>query len=529
MFEGDFKAWLDETPDEYLSKLQFTMPWQGGELVDTPSVDPDGMPIAGRGTKDIQSREALQAECWRKFNANPQVNTAIRGVVGRIVGLGFEATSEVARIQAAIDEIELDWRNRLYDAWPKFTGRALVEGELNQILTLHKDGFVEVDFLDPSLICEKGDEDTGIIWHPTKTTMPLIYNVKHGNSGEFDQIPSIYIARQPNLIDTVRDHKDFKAEWQLSSRSVQDVYKPLGGYYRFVLSWNRGFMTRRAVSYLRTTLEWLNHYENLKKFEIDHKRSSGAYAWVFSFSDPKAFRLWVSLSEEDRKKTGVMAKIKPGSRLFLPPGMEVTAKNPNLPRISDADTDIMQMITSGLNEPSDVTTGTVGGTFASVKATRGPMADRTSDEVAYFDRFYRHDFWGSIFYLKSVVSNFPKTFGVEEAIGFKDREPVMKTVRKSPELLIDISHPVSESVDLESRSKAILGVKHGPLTESIGLPGSRAAGLLGVGGYGRNRLRKATEDARYPPVVYSVDAESVQEKAEGEPVKPEAKKSKSEN
>jgi hypothetical protein len=379
------------------------------------------------------------------------------------------------------------------------------------------------------LICEKGDDDTGIIWHPTKATMPLLYNVKKGKGGEFDQIPSIFIARQPNLIQSVADHKDFKEEWQQSSKGPNGAFEQLGGFRRFVLSWNRGFMTRRAVSYLRTTLEWLNHYENLKKFEIDHKRSSGAYAWVFTFTDPKAFRLWVSLSDEDRKKTGVMAKIKPGSRLFLPPGMEVTAKNPNLPRISDADTDIMQMITSGLNEPSDVTTGTVGGTYASVKATRGPMADRVSDEVAYFDRFYRHDFWGSIFFLKSVVSNFPKTFGVEEAIGFKDKEPVMKTVRKAPELLIDISHPVSESVDLESRSKAVLGVKHGPLTESIGLPGSRAASLLGIGSYGRNRLRKATEDARYPPVVYSIDAESVQEQAEGEKPKPKPQSGDSED
>ena len=33
------------------------------------------------------------------------------------------------------------------------------------------------------------------------------------------------------------------------------------------------------------------------------------------------------------------------------------------------------------------------------------------------------------------------------------------------------------------------------------------------------RLRKATEDENYPELVYSVDAESLQEKIEGEPKK----------
>ena len=67
------------------------------------------------------------------------------------------------------------------------------------------------------------------------------------------------------------------------------ICKKLGGYNRFIVAWDRGFLTRRALSYLRTVVEWLNHYETLKKYEIDHKKSCGAYAWTFVFEDVKAF------------------------------------------------------------------------------------------------------------------------------------------------------------------------------------------------------------------------------------------------
>jgi hypothetical protein len=188
----------------------------------------------------------------------------------------------------------------------------------------------------------------------------------------------------------------------------------------------------------------------------------------------------------------------------------------------------MQMAISGLNEASDVTTGTVGGTYASVKATRGPMSDRTSDEVAYFDRFYIHDFWGAIFFLKNQISDFPKHFDIDEVVAFKDGKEVMGKRRYRPEMLIETSYPTSATIDLESVAKAYLGTKHGPLPQSIGLPPSQVASRLGVGSYGRNRLRKATEDKKYPPLVYSDDADTAdsnQEIAEGEPKKKKNKAS----
>jgi hypothetical protein len=40
---------------------------------------------------------------------------------------------------------------------------------------------------------------------------------------------------------------------------------------------------------------------------------------------------------------------------------------------------------------------------------------------------------------------------------------------------------------------------------------------LGFGGYGRRRLRKAMEDERYSKLVYTLDAELLQEKTESKP------------
>ena len=88
-----------------------------------------------------------------------------------------------------------------------------------------------------------------------------------------------------------------------------------------------------------------------------------------------------------------------------------------------------------------------------------------------------------------------------------------------PEFLVDVTYPVSEMIDTEARSKGLLGAKHGPVAETLGIPNSEVAKRLGFGGYDRLRLQKATEDERYPELVYNIDAESIQETIEGEPKK----------
>jgi hypothetical protein len=524
---------LKDVPDDVLQRISFSMPWQYSST-DTSGreQDADGFPLRpDKKDSATEDRQNLQEQCFTKFHSNPHVNTSVRGLVGRLTGLGFATTcGEVYEIQQAIDEIELDPRNRLYNFWPKWIGRYNIEGELFLCFTVHIDGFVEIDFIDPGVISEGGDGNTGIIYHPSKPTMPLFYNIRKndeerkknlsGNTEDklSEQIPSIFIARYPELVSSVSNHKDFFPNLQKNSKKSSGKFNKFNKYYRFIVGWDRGFMTRRAVSYLRTVLEWLNHYETLKQYEIDHKKASGSYVWVFNFEDIKAFRTWLSLSDDEKRKTAVGAKLTPGGRLILPPGMTVTAVNPDLPQIKDQDTDIMQMVASGLNEPEDILTGTSRNSFSSVKASRGPFSDRTSDEIAYFDRFLKYDFWGNIFFLKSSVSDFQATFRVKRAVGFKDKKPTFRKIPYKPEQLIEVSYPTSDVLDLEARARGLLGVKHGPIAEQLGVSNKWVAERVGVGNYGKARLDKATEEDKYPELVYEqgVDAESLQEKAEGE-------------
>jgi len=516
---------LAKIPDDVLAQMSFSVPWQYSSDGVGTGKDADGFDTnATNIDKKFNEfkRDELQKQCFTKFHTNPQINSAIRDMMGRMTGAGFGTSSGVQEIQDVIDLIELDWRNRLYYFWPKWVARLQIEGELHICFTLHDDGFIEIDFVDPKDILG-ADDGTGIIWHPTKSFLPLFYNVSLSGKGITDStlIPSIFIARSPKLIDLAKKSAHFNEEKTVINKEVGSKYRQFGGYKRFIVSIDKGFMTRRAISHLVTTIEWLNYYEALKKYEIDHKKASGSYAWVFYFEDLAAFRTWMSLSDDDKRKTGVGAKLTPGARLVLPPGMKVEIKNPQLNPIREQDTDIMSMAISGLNIPEDVATGQSKGTFASVKASRGPMSDRVSDENTYFGRWMQFDFWGSIFYLRSKMGFMDDKFKVRRAVGFKNKEPIFKNIQFPPERLIDVSHPTSEISDLESRTKALLGVKHGPISESLGIPNSEIARKVGVEGYARARLDKATEDEMYPKLLYElgVDAEGTQEGMEGEPGK----------
>jgi hypothetical protein len=529
--DTEYRSSLESLADDDLKTLSFSFPWQMD--IDSPYTgDPDFKDKDRRLYLDKEivnlNRADLQQICWNKSIENPQINTSVRGSVGRINGYDFSVTCAIQEIQDVIDEIELDPRNRLYLYYPKYTARALIEGELFLCFTGHEDGFVEIDFIDPATIT--GGNDDGIIFHPRKPGLPLVYIIDNGQGGI--HIPSIFLARYPDWILEARSTQDFNEGALQGSRSSSKKFKSIGGFNRFIVSWDRSFITKRNVSHLRTSIKWLEYYENLKEYEIDHKKSSGAYIWVVKIIDPKTFRMWLSLSAEQRRMTGIGAKKTPGSTLVLPPGMEIQALNPNLPKISDADTDVLGMAISGLNEPSDITMGTSQSTYASVKASRGPMSDRISDEISFYEKFLRYDFWGSVFFLKNKISGFSNSFKVRRAVDFKapkdptdseeDVKPVFAFVKRPPERLLEINFPTSEVIEAESRARAYLGVKHGSTFDTLGIPNREIAKKLGFGNYRRLRLEHATEAAFYPTLIPTLDQESVQEKTEAEP--PLAKK-----
>lgn len=525
MNQEERNALVDSLTDDQIMELGplTTSPWSYQELSKQRHTDEDGFSIDPLG--NLQNFSQLQAQCWKKFVLSPQINSHVRDYQGSLTGSGFQMSSDVQEIQDAITEISEDPRNEFHKRMPQYVARAEIEGELFLPLTIHTDGFVEVDFMEPQNLKGGGDSNSGIIFHPKKQTMPLMYRFEQKTSKgqtETVHVPSIYLAMYPEMYRLISGNPDITTKSLRLSRGIGRKYSKLGGFKSFITAWDRGFLTKRNVSHIRTTIMWVNHYENLKKWEIDHKKSSGSYLWVVQMEDAKAYRTWLKLTDEQKKSTGLFAKKVPGGTLVLPPGVTLKCENPKLASISDQDTDIMQMVVSGLNAPNDMVTGTSkGSTFGGIKATRQPQSDRTNDQIAYFERFLRFDFWRWIFFLRGSMIKFPETYTLKEAVAFKNQEPVFKSVKKKHYELVDFEFPVSEIIDSEATARALLGVKHSSVAESLGIPRADIAKKLGFGGYKKKRLRFATEEATLPNTPLAILIEQVQSMSpEGEPSAP---------
>lgn len=528
------------TPDEELQGMLFSLNHTGevGALTYNGlsysknvryAVDEEGFPVGnswdkvpGTISNMITTISDLQEECWIKFNTNPQISTSVVDNGGIVCGKGFSISSPYLDVDEWVGKFMKDPRNKLIANLKKMYMRSEIEGELFLAFSVHYgDGFVETDFMDPRSL-------NRIYYHPFKRTMPLFYEFNiYSDSGEGETfrtviIPSIYLFEYPDLIQVAAGMTGWDKEKLF--RYDKKKFKKTNGFQTFIISWDKSLFTERNVSQMRTTIEWTNHYENLKRYEIDHKKASGYYANVVSFEDVKAFKRWLSLSDEERKKTGIEQKKTPGGTIILPPGMKLDIKNPQLQRISEQDTDIMHMITAGLNKPEDMVTGQSNGTYGSVKATRGPESDRNANRRQDFEIFLRYDFFRSAFLLSSAVKKIKTERSEECVVDFKDGEDVMgKKVTPIWESL-EITFPVSEVSDVESTTKALLGVKHGSLTDVLGIPNSLISEKLGMSNYRSLRLKAATEKLKYPELVMAgVDSNVIDANAESTNLEPPAK------
>ena len=496
---------LIETPDEILKEMMFSVGIFGGRVT---KVDEDGFPILGTSTSDLVANVIeLQQECWKKYNTNPQISTAVSDSAGTVCGKGFSISSPYPEIRKYLNEIVKDSRNRLYSNFKKFYTRSEIEGELFLALTAHNDGFVEIDFMHP----EKLDK---IYYHPSKSTLPLFYSFKivDESSDPVNEklvfIPSIYVFEMPELVKVMENHKVWKQNTNKAFRRSKQKYKKTNGYQTFIVSWDKNLFTERNVSQMATTIEWANHYENLKRYEIDHKRSSGAYLWTVAFEDVKAFKRWLALTDEEKAKTGIMQTKTPGGTLVLPPGMKLEVKNPQLPKISDSDTDILHMITSGLNKPEDMVTGQSNGTYGSVKASRGPESDRNKNRQNDWELFLRYDLFRFVFLMGSKFRKIKIEYEEEVILDFKNQKEVTGKETVPVWESMEITFPISEVSDLESVTKALMGVKHGSLADTLGIPHSYIAEKLGMPNYRSLRAKHAVEMKKYPELVVASEEDS---------------------
>ena len=62
-----------------------------------------------------------------------------------------------------------------------------------------------------------------------------------------------------------------------------------------------------------------------------------------------------------------------------------------------------------------------------------------------------------------------------------------------------------------------MGVKHGSTNDTLGISNDTIARKLGIQNYHRERLKAETEKKRYPELIPTVDAETMQEQTEAEP------------
>lgn len=123
--------------------------------------------------------------------------------------------------------------------------------------------------------------------------------------------------------------------------------------------------------------------------------------------------------------------------------------------------------------------------------------------------------------MHSAATGFPEMFRRKEVIGFDEKkEPITRWVKKPPHKLVSIGFPTSEISDAEGTAKGLLGVKHGSVVDTLGIPRANVARQMGFSGYRRLRFQAAEEDMELPELITTEDDDSVQEK------KLEPKKSK---
>lgn len=518
MTDKDIDEYINNMPDDVLSRFALASRMaEDASMYDADRRYQYGLDIP-ESIKKVSGRyKYLQKLCWDKFCDNPQIRTAIMDTMGRLTGNGFSITSDIQEIQETVDLIYNDPRNRLHTMLPKWEARADIEGELFIVFTIHPDGFVELDFRDPGTLGGPWT-DTGILTLPSKPSMPLVYCFEagtdmDGNTIPREQLPSIFALRYPDALKQLLDSNVRAVTLDIldKNKSKNPVYRPFGGYFRFVVAWDKGFMTTRNIGHLQTVIKWVNLYESLKMYEIDHKRSSGAYLWSYTFEDAKSYKMWVSMTPEERERTGILKPKKPGGSIILPPGMKMEVRNPTLPKISDEDSDIINMVGSGLNTTTSMMMGTENATYASAQAAKGPMTDRNRDAIAWFERFLRYDLFDSVFWVRSKMGLLRETFPVQKCVGFKDKKPVFKKVRVPCRELIEFTFPSSELANAESMAKAFLGVKHGALPDTLGIPMAEVAKRLGLGNYRKLRQERAVEEEQFPELISVEDQETQQE------------------
>ena len=493
---------------------------------------------------DAMSLDQLREEARRQYSTAPFILTSTHDSRDALCGEIFRVFSEYPVIQNIINKTFNDFRNRFYRRIRQYVLEQRITTELFILFSISYDEqFISVDMIPPENIGGIGDDGCGILFHSQSSRLPLIYNVKNPATGQYEHIPSVFVAYQPDILkDITSSTNGFDEDKLKNSRAMlirqnmegeDEIYPDsrfasVGGFRRFITEWEGPRLTSRSASNLRAALIWNNLYIMLKMIEINHKRAMSQFTYAAQFSNEDSFDAYLSLTEEQMAKTGLTAPKEPGSTVLVSPGCDMKILSANLPKLSGDDQDTLDMISSALNTTRSQLLGTSEDTYAGVKLAKGNVSDRIKADQNDFRMFLIDDIFRPILFFHTALWNFRSKFKKYECVGFTSNtseeflsyyrvgdeqidlkkseqdnsvHEIWTYVERDPWELISIVLP-NFSYGLEdSEVKFLQGTKTGSASDTLGISKSSVAERLGINNYHEERLKLTTEKMRYPKTV----------------------------
>lgn len=490
-------------------------PWQNTNVVFQSDDLEETVKQDGEGKDSKPEWRELQTKCWNKYRTFGPINASINSKSDYTAGSGFSLYSPVHKISRFLNDLWYSHRNQLYFRGTGWVTRMQAEGELFLLLAFDKDGKATVRAFEPSRIGNgsNSDNNTGLITNPDDFGETLFYEI-----GDQEIIPDINIMYDPS--------KEKKVSGKISADKLKGSkatvnkrkFKKMGGYRRFIIHWKNmsGIMEyARDTSQLSAILEAINLYWNAIKWQLDHKKAATSYTNVFKFNETAAGKLawhiFKKMTSEEKEAFGLTKRLTPGSKIFMMPGMEYDVKSPQMSKLDGDNRDLLNIAGSGAESPQDMFQGDVrGSTFSSLSASRSPLEINIENMQHKFSHFIQYNFLRACFYAAHILDDFPTTFEKEFVDHEGGKEEIIKDDVEPSELVEVITPHVKFESDLQGKVSAYLGNNHEGVT-SVGVSDERAARVIGVKDFNRERDKRLIEDSKKKEIV-PVEEEEEEEK-----------------
>jgi len=495
--------------DPTYSQFMATSNWQSSrDVANVYFAENPLAEIIGAAVKDGKGKSAnwreLQKKCWELYRGFGPISSAVNSKADYTTGHGFSIYSSNLEIRTWLKDFIYSYRNRLYAALNGWLIRMLAEGELFVLLIFDEEGRATVRLLEPDRI-GKGASKDGILTNPNDVTQTLFYEHYYDRQSS-ELIPDVSILLNPDvMLPIVKDVEGYVESKTERSRGTGGKFKKIGGYNRFILHWKNltGIHEyKRDMSVISTVLEAVNLYWNAIKWQLDHKKAQCAYTNVIKFSDSPqgriAYGLWKSLTEAERKATGLEGALSPGSTIFLLPGMEYDVQSPQLSKLEGENQDLLNVAGAGMKSPQDMFQGqSAGATHASLRASRSPLEMEIKNVQYKLHNFLVYEVFRACFHVSSMFGKLAPTFKKEEVEEFREGIPKFAQVDVEPIELVEITFPeISFEGKPEGQASAYLGSKHSGL-RSLGISDKKIAEKMGIGDLERQRAQRALEEKQY--------------------------------